>query len=98
MSLGDAIGLASAINLNGVFVTSDSEFVEPKTKEHAPVFWFTAILLINDRCIVNNLLSNIALQVMIRLEVSKIAVDFQSKSREKNNASGNGFSRLLRSL
>ncbi|GHV60666.1 hypothetical protein AGMMS49587_02750 [Spirochaetia bacterium] len=40
MSLGDAIGLATAINLEGVFVSSDGELVEPKTQEHAPVFWF----------------------------------------------------------
>ncbi|GHU67555.1 hypothetical protein FACS189447_09820 [Spirochaetia bacterium] len=31
---------ATAINLNGVFVTSDGEFEEPEAKEHAPVFWF----------------------------------------------------------
>jgi predicted nucleic acid-binding protein len=40
MSLGDSIGLATAINLNGDFVTSDGELVEPKAKEHASVFWF----------------------------------------------------------
>ncbi|GHU67636.1 hypothetical protein FACS189447_09990 [Spirochaetia bacterium] len=40
ISLADAIGLATAINLNGVFVTSDGEFEEPEAKEHAPVFWF----------------------------------------------------------
>ncbi|GHT58768.1 hypothetical protein FACS1894109_13520 [Spirochaetia bacterium] len=40
MSLGDAIGLGTAINLNGVFVTSDGELTEPEAVEHAPVFWF----------------------------------------------------------
>jgi predicted nucleic acid-binding protein len=40
ISLADAIGLATAINLKGTFVSSDGELVEPKTKEHAPVFWF----------------------------------------------------------
>jgi predicted nucleic acid-binding protein len=40
ISLADAIGLATAINLNGVFVTGDGELIEPETKEHAPVFWF----------------------------------------------------------
>ena len=40
ISLADAIGLATAINLSGMFVTSDGELVEPVTKEQAPVFWF----------------------------------------------------------
>jgi predicted nucleic acid-binding protein len=40
MSLGDAIGLATAINLKGVFVSSDGELTEPEAAEHAPVFWF----------------------------------------------------------
>ncbi|MDR2054044.1 MAG: type II toxin-antitoxin system VapC family toxin [Treponema sp.] len=40
MSLADAVGLATAINLGGVFVTSDGEFKEPETREHAPVFWY----------------------------------------------------------
>ncbi|MDR1419731.1 MAG: type II toxin-antitoxin system VapC family toxin [Treponema sp.] len=40
MALGDAIGLATAINLNGVFVTSDGELAEPEAREHAPIFWF----------------------------------------------------------
>jgi PIN domain nuclease of toxin-antitoxin system len=40
MSLGDAVGLATAISLNGVFVSSDSELKEPVAVERAPVFWF----------------------------------------------------------
>jgi predicted nucleic acid-binding protein len=40
MSLADAVGLAAAINLNGVFVTSDGEFEEVETQEHVPLFWF----------------------------------------------------------
>jgi predicted nucleic acid-binding protein len=40
ISLADAIGLATAINLKGVFVTGDGELTEPETKEHAPIFWF----------------------------------------------------------
>ncbi|GHU49240.1 hypothetical protein FACS1894200_07690 [Spirochaetia bacterium] len=40
MSFADAIGLATAINLNGVFVSSDGELAEPEAAEHAPVFWF----------------------------------------------------------
>jgi predicted nucleic acid-binding protein len=40
ISLADAIGLATAINLKGVFVSSDGEFLEPEFKEHAPIFWF----------------------------------------------------------
>jgi predicted nucleic acid-binding protein len=40
MSLADAVGLATAINLGGVFVTSDGEFKKPEIREHAPVFWF----------------------------------------------------------
>jgi predicted nucleic acid-binding protein len=40
MSLGDAIGLATAINLKGVFVSSDGELAEPEKREGAPVFWF----------------------------------------------------------
>jgi hypothetical protein len=30
----------TAITLKGVFVSSDGELMEPKTKEHAPVLWF----------------------------------------------------------
>jgi predicted nucleic acid-binding protein len=40
MSLGDAIGLATAINLGGLFVSSDGELADPETKEHAQIFWF----------------------------------------------------------
>jgi predicted nucleic acid-binding protein len=40
MSLGDAIGLASAIHLKGVFITGDGEFKEPEAAEHAPIHWF----------------------------------------------------------
>ncbi|GHV80389.1 hypothetical protein AGMMS49944_21800 [Spirochaetia bacterium] len=40
MSLGDAIGLATAISLNGIFVTSDGDLLEPEAIEHAPVSWF----------------------------------------------------------
>ena len=40
VSLADAIGLATAINLNGVFVSSDGELKEPVAVEHAPVLWF----------------------------------------------------------
>jgi PIN domain nuclease of toxin-antitoxin system len=40
LSLADAVGLATAINLNGVFVTSDGGFTAPEAEEHAPVFWF----------------------------------------------------------
>jgi PIN domain nuclease of toxin-antitoxin system len=40
LSLADAIGLATAINLNGVFVTSDGGFMAPEAEEHAPVSWF----------------------------------------------------------
>jgi predicted nucleic acid-binding protein len=40
ISLADAIGLATAINLKGVFVSSDGEFLEPESREHAPIFWF----------------------------------------------------------
>jgi predicted nucleic acid-binding protein len=40
MSLADAIGLATAIHLSGVFVSSDGELKEPKAVEDAPVFWF----------------------------------------------------------
>jgi predicted nucleic acid-binding protein len=40
ISLADAIGLAAAINLKGVFVSSDGEFLEPESREHAPIFWF----------------------------------------------------------
>jgi ribonuclease VapC len=40
MSLSDAIGLATAIHLSGVFVSSDGELKEPEAVEHAPVFWF----------------------------------------------------------
>ncbi|GHV78404.1 hypothetical protein AGMMS49944_01950 [Spirochaetia bacterium] len=40
ISLGDAIGLATTIHVNGVFVSSDGELVEPEAAEHAPVFWF----------------------------------------------------------
>jgi PIN domain nuclease of toxin-antitoxin system len=40
MSLGDAIGLATAISLNGIFVTSDGDILEPEATEHAPVFWY----------------------------------------------------------
>jgi predicted nucleic acid-binding protein len=40
MSLGDAIGLATTINLGGLFVTADDELTEPETREHAPILWF----------------------------------------------------------
>jgi predicted nucleic acid-binding protein len=40
LSLADAIGLATAINHSGVFVTSDGGFKAPETEDHAPVFWF----------------------------------------------------------
>ncbi|GHU42822.1 hypothetical protein FACS1894190_12610 [Spirochaetia bacterium] len=40
ISLADAIGLATAITLNGVFVTADGELAELEKLEHAPVFWF----------------------------------------------------------
>jgi PIN domain nuclease of toxin-antitoxin system len=40
MSLGDAIGLATAISLDGLFVSSDSELKEPVALENAPVLWF----------------------------------------------------------
>jgi PIN domain nuclease of toxin-antitoxin system len=40
ISLADVIGLGAAINLKGVFVTSDGELAEPKARENAPVFWF----------------------------------------------------------
>ncbi|GHT87092.1 hypothetical protein FACS1894137_13670 [Spirochaetia bacterium] len=40
MSLADAIGLATAIDMKGVFVTADGGFLEPEAAEHAPVFWF----------------------------------------------------------
>jgi predicted nucleic acid-binding protein len=40
ISLADAIGLATAINRGGVFVTADGELVESEAKEHAPLFWF----------------------------------------------------------
>jgi predicted nucleic acid-binding protein len=40
MSLADAVGLATAIKLKGVFVTADGELAEPENREHAPIFWF----------------------------------------------------------
>jgi PIN domain nuclease of toxin-antitoxin system len=40
LSLADSIGLAVAINLNGIFVTADGGFLEPEAAEHAPVLWF----------------------------------------------------------
>jgi predicted nucleic acid-binding protein len=40
MSFGDVVGLATAISLGGVFVSSDGEFVEPEAKEQAPIFWY----------------------------------------------------------
>ena len=40
MSLGDAIGLSTAITLKGLFVSSDGELKEPEAGEHAPIFWF----------------------------------------------------------
>jgi PIN domain nuclease of toxin-antitoxin system len=40
LSLADAVGLATAISLKGVFVTSDGGFKAPETQEYAPVFWF----------------------------------------------------------
>jgi predicted nucleic acid-binding protein len=40
ISLADAIGLATAITISGVFVSSDGEFKELEAQEHAPIFWF----------------------------------------------------------
>jgi predicted nucleic acid-binding protein len=40
LPLGDAIGLATAISLSGVFVTADGEFIEAEEKEYAPIHWF----------------------------------------------------------
>jgi predicted nucleic acid-binding protein len=40
MSLADAIGLATAINLKGYFVTSDGEFEEAEKREQVPLTWF----------------------------------------------------------
>jgi predicted nucleic acid-binding protein len=40
MSLADAVGLATAINLKGFFVTSDGEFEEAGEREQAPLIWF----------------------------------------------------------
>ncbi|GHV87774.1 hypothetical protein AGMMS50267_01340 [Spirochaetia bacterium] len=40
LSLADAIGLATAIDMKGVFVTTDGGFLEPEAAEQAPVFWF----------------------------------------------------------
>jgi predicted nucleic acid-binding protein len=40
LPLGDAIGLATAISLDGVFVSSDGELKEPEAAEHAPISWF----------------------------------------------------------
>jgi predicted nucleic acid-binding protein len=40
ISLADAIGLATAINLKGVFVSSDGELKEPEARENAPILWF----------------------------------------------------------
>jgi predicted nucleic acid-binding protein len=45
LSLGDVIGLATAINLGGVFVTGDGEFKEPEAREHAPIFWWTILIM-----------------------------------------------------
>ena len=39
--LGDAIGLATAIGMNGTFVTADhADFGEIETAEQVPFFWF----------------------------------------------------------
>jgi predicted nucleic acid-binding protein len=40
LSIADAIGLATAINLKSVFVTGDGEFVEPESAERVPISWF----------------------------------------------------------
>jgi predicted nucleic acid-binding protein len=40
MSLADAIGLATAINLKGYFVTSDGELEEAEKQEQVPLIWF----------------------------------------------------------
>jgi predicted nucleic acid-binding protein len=40
ISLADAVGLATAINLGGIFVTSDGEFKKLETREETPLFWF----------------------------------------------------------
>jgi hypothetical protein len=40
LSLADAVGLATAINRSGIFVTSDGGFKAPEAGEHAPVLWF----------------------------------------------------------
>jgi PIN domain nuclease of toxin-antitoxin system len=40
ISLADAIGLGTAITLNGSFVTSDGELKGPEAAEHAPVYRF----------------------------------------------------------
>jgi predicted nucleic acid-binding protein len=40
ISLADAVGLATAMNRSGVFVTADGELVQPETQEHVPILWF----------------------------------------------------------
>jgi predicted nucleic acid-binding protein len=40
MSLADAVGLATAINLKGFFVTADREFEDAWKREQAPLIWF----------------------------------------------------------
>jgi predicted nucleic acid-binding protein len=40
LPLGDAVGLATAINVKGVFVSSDGELAAPEAEEYAPVYWF----------------------------------------------------------
>jgi predicted nucleic acid-binding protein len=40
LSLADAIGLATATNRNGLFVTADGEFAEAEAREQAPIHWF----------------------------------------------------------
>ncbi|GHV96730.1 hypothetical protein AGMMS50293_30500 [Spirochaetia bacterium] len=40
MSVADAIGLATAMSLSGVFVTADGEFEEAVAREQAPIHWF----------------------------------------------------------
>jgi predicted nucleic acid-binding protein len=40
ISLADAVGLATAINFGGIFVTSDGEFKKVETWEKTSLFWF----------------------------------------------------------
>jgi predicted nucleic acid-binding protein len=40
ISLADAVGLATAINFGGIFVTSDGEFKQVEPWEKAPLLWF----------------------------------------------------------